>query len=195
MATIAEMPIVADPAPTKKARSRKALKQKNPSPNEANIVAGDLSESSPVLPENIAGKENHESLSQPKSQKRTKKGAAAKGKPQLSEVSSFEKELQEMQERLEKLKLEKEQTEEMLKAREESLKQKEEEIETRDREQEKLKIELKKLQKMKEFKPTMVSQFGIWCFFGNVIFFLFLFPFFVVMNVFFSCRCFHWVSH
>ncbi|KAI3468639.1 hypothetical protein Pfo_025302 [Paulownia fortunei] len=164
MAAIAEMPIVAEPAPTKKGRSRKALKQKNPSSNEGNILAGTLSEASPVAApplENSAGKENHESLSQPKSQKKTKKGASKGGKQQSSEVSSFEKELQEMQEQLEKLKLEKEQTEEMLKAREESLKQKEEELETRDREQEKLKIELKKLQKMKEFKPTMTFPFGL----------------------------------
>ncbi|KAL7159950.1 hypothetical protein ABFS83_01G062500 [Erythranthe nasuta] len=160
MAAIAEMPTVADPAPTKKARSRKALKQKTASTNEANVVAETLAESSPaaaLLPEDIAGKENHESLS-----KKTKKGAA-KGKKQQppSEVSSFEKELQEMQEQLEKLKIEKEQTEEALKAREETLKQKEEEIETRDREQEKLKIELKKLQKMKEFKPTVTFPFGL----------------------------------
>ncbi|KAL0393651.1 UNVERIFIED_CONTAM: High mobility group B protein 6 [Sesamum latifolium] len=163
MAAVAEMPVVADPAPTKKGRSRKALKQKNPSLSEANIIAGTLPESSPVAappPENSAGKENHESLSQPKSQKKTKKGAS-KAKQQSSEVSSFEKELQEMQEQLEKLKLEKVQTEEMLKAREESLKQKEEELEMRDREQEKLKIELKKLQKMKEFKPTMAFPLGL----------------------------------
>ena len=65
-----------------------------------------------------------------------------------------------MQEMLEKLKIEKEKTEEMLKEKDEILKQKEEEIETRDREQQKLQIELKKLQKMKEFKPIMVCSFS-----------------------------------
>lgn len=74
-----------------------------------------------------------------------------------------------MQEQLQKLKLEKEQTEEALKAREDSLKQKEEELETKDREQEKLKIELKKLQKVKEFKPTVVSHFPILFFIGNSV--------------------------
>lgn len=148
MAAIAEtMLSVNDPIPTKKPRSRKALKEKNPSSNEANILAGTLQESSPLAaaPANSAEKEN---LSQPKSQKKKKKGAS-KAKHQPSEVSSFEKEMQEMQEKMEKLMIEKEQTEEMLKAREEALEQKE-------KEQEKLKIELKKLQKMKEFKPTMV---------------------------------------
>ena len=68
---------------------------------------------------------------------------------------SFERDLQEMQEKLEQLRLEKEKTEELLKARDEMLKIKEEELETRGREQEKLQMELKKLQKLKEFKPTV----------------------------------------
>ncbi|KAK6137300.1 hypothetical protein DH2020_028953 [Rehmannia glutinosa] len=130
-------------------------------PEESARGRTDLILTRPIDPltESSAGKENHESLSQPKSQKKTKKGASKKQQP--SEVSSFEKELQQMQEQLEKLKIQKEQTEEMLKAKEESLKQKEEELETRDREQEKLKIELKKLQKMKEFKPTMMFPLGL----------------------------------
>ncbi|RVW45413.1 High mobility group B protein 13 [Vitis vinifera] len=68
---------------------------------------------------------------------------------------SFERDLQEMQEKLEQLRLEKEKTEELLKARDEMLKIKEEELETRGREQEKLQMELKKLQKLKKFKPTV----------------------------------------
>ncbi|KAH6760971.1 HMG mobility box protein [Perilla frutescens var. frutescens] len=159
MAAIAENATFADPAPTKKGRSKKALKPKIASSNEANIVAGAIPEPSLVSdqpPENSAGKENHECLSQ----KKTKK-AASKGKQQSCEVSSFEKQLQEMQEQLEKLKIEKEQTEEILKAKDESLKQKEEELETRDREQEKLKVELKKLQKIKEFKPTVTFPLGL----------------------------------
>ncbi|GER33007.1 high mobility group family protein [Striga asiatica] len=160
MAAIAEIPQIADPAKAKRGKSRKALKQTSTS--VANIIAGTLVESSPAAEPpapNPAGKENHQSLSN----KKTKKGGASKGgkKQQEVEVSSFEKELQEMQEKLEKLKLEKEHTEEMLKAKEESLKQKEEELETRDREQEKLKTELKKLQKMKEFNPTMNFSFGL----------------------------------
>ncbi|KAK4490788.1 hypothetical protein RD792_001501 [Penstemon davidsonii] len=154
MAAIAEIPNVTEPVPTKKGRSRKALKPKNPSPNETNILAGTLPESSPAAippPENSADKENP---TQPKSQKKNKKGGSKAKNQQPSEVSSFEKEMQEMQEMLEKLKIEKENTEEMLK-------QKEEELEIRDKEQEKLKIELKKLQKMKEFKPTMTLPIGI----------------------------------
>ncbi|GFQ08275.1 high mobility group b protein 6, partial [Phtheirospermum japonicum] len=158
MAAIAEIPVIAEPAKTKKGKSRKALKPKNPSASEANIIAGALSPAVATLSENHAGKENHESLSHPK---KTKKTSKAGKQQQASEVSSFEKELQEMQEKLEKLRIEKEQTEEILKAKEESLKQKEEEIETKDREQEKLKVELKKLQKMKEFKPTMTFPIGL----------------------------------
>ncbi|KAL1552009.1 high mobility group B protein 6-like [Salvia divinorum] len=124
MAAVAEIPTF---APTKKGRTKKALKPKAVSSNEANIAAGAIPEHSPV---------------------------ASKGKEQPSDASSFEKQLQEMQEQLEKLKIEKEQTEEMLKA-------KEEQLETRDREQEKLKIELRKLQKIKEFKPTVTIPIGL----------------------------------
>lgn len=149
MAAIAEMPLVSEPAPTKKGRSRRALKQKTPSSSEANIVAGTVPQPSPVAPpsENCPTKENHESLSSQLSpQKKSKRGApkASKQQPELS----FEKELLEMQEKLEKLRLEKQQTEELLKVKEEALKQNEEE-------KEKLHVELKKLQKVKEFKPTM----------------------------------------
>uniref|UniRef100_A0A5B7CGP3 Putative high mobility group B protein 6 n=1 Tax=Davidia involucrata TaxID=16924 RepID=A0A5B7CGP3_DAVIN len=152
---IADMPIVADKGRAKKGKTRKALKQKNASSNEANILAGTISQPSPTpvapLVEDSAGKENHESLSQPRSAKKTR--AALKSKQQSKE--SFEKELQEMQEKLQQLSLEKEKTEELLKARDETLKLKEEELETRGQEQERLQMELKKLQKLKEFKPTM----------------------------------------
>nr|GMD01612.1 high mobility group B protein 6-like isoform X1 [Ipomoea batatas] len=141
MAAVAEMPIA---IPAKKPRSRKPLKQKNASPSEAADVP------LPVAVEESAGKENHGSLSQKKS-----KRGASKAKKQTEESSSFEKELQEMQDRLQRLKIEKEQTEELLKAREEMLKQKEEELQVRGKEQEKLQLELKKLQKIKEFKPTL----------------------------------------
>ncbi|KAK4365467.1 hypothetical protein RND71_016825 [Anisodus tanguticus] len=139
MATVAEIPLASDPVPTKKGKARKALKQKKPSSNEANILAGTVAQS--------PFKENLE----PQSQKKSKASKAN----QQTEKSSFEKELLEMQEKLQKMTLEKEQTEEMLKAREEMLKQKEEELEARDKEHEKLQTELKKLQKMKEFKPTV----------------------------------------
>lgn len=88
------------------------------------------------------------------------KGKAASKKQQLKQ-QSFEQDLIEMQEKLQQLRLEKEKTDELLKEKDEILKQKDEELETRGKEQEKLQIELKKLQKLKEFKPTMVSSFKI----------------------------------
>ncbi|XP_010448654.1 PREDICTED: LOW QUALITY PROTEIN: high mobility group B protein 6 [Camelina sativa] len=81
---------------------------------------------------------------------------SAKGKP----AKSFEQELMEMQAMMEKMKIEKDKTEELLKEKDEILRKKEEELETRDAEQEKLKLELKKLQKMKEFKPNMTFACG-----------------------------------
>ncbi|XP_022733299.1 high mobility group B protein 6-like [Durio zibethinus] len=142
----------------KKSRNngRKALKQKNPSTNDANILAQKLSQASPTpIPSPMeAEKENHEGLSQPLTS--PKKGkAAAKGKQTKQQQQSFEKDLQEMQDMLQKLRIEKEKTEELLKEKDEMLKMKDEELETKGKEQEKLHMELKKLQKMKEFKPTM----------------------------------------
>lgn len=148
--------------PSKKPRSRRALKPKNSLTNEAITMARPLSQSPiPNPPEADLSKENHESLSQPKK-------AAAKGKAKQAtkkQDTSFEKDLQEMQEMLEKLKFEKEKTEELLKEKNEMLKMKEEELEVQGKEQEKLHMELKKLQKMKEFKPNMV------CFLAFVLFF------------------------
>lgn len=129
--------------PTKK-RTRKPLHPKNTSQNESNIVAGVISLPPSAL-ENFAGKENSDSLSQHKSPKIKKSG---KGKNHEPATVSFEKELQEMQEKLQKMTLEKQQAEEQLKL-------KEQELESHNREQEKVKMELKKLQKLKEFKPTM----------------------------------------
>ncbi|PQM42550.1 high mobility group B protein 6-like [Prunus yedoensis var. nudiflora] len=147
--------------PTRKARSnRRALKDKNPSGNEANIQAGKVSEPDPSPIQAVSqadlAKENHESLSQPRASPKKSKSKAAASKKQSKETqSSFEKDLQEMQEKLQEMRLEKEKTEELLKEKDEILKLKEEELETKGREQDKLQMELKKLQKLKEFKPTM----------------------------------------
>ncbi|RDY03949.1 High mobility group B protein 13, partial [Mucuna pruriens] len=111
---------------SKRGRGRRALKEKALSTNEANIVAGNVCESSTT----------------PKKQESKKQ-------------QSFEKEMLEMQGMLQQLRLEKEKTQELLKAKDEALKQKDQELENRDRQQEKLQFELKKLQKLKEFKPTM----------------------------------------
>ncbi|TKY60706.1 High mobility group B protein 13 [Spatholobus suberectus] len=129
---------VAEVVATKRGRGRRALKEKTPSTNEANIIAGKVSESSatPISPP-------------------SDKGQVPSKKQDSKKQQSFEKELLEMQEMLQQLRLEKEKTEELLKAKDEALKQKEEELENRGREQEKLQTELKKLHKLKEFKPTM----------------------------------------
>lgn len=136
--------------PTKK-RTRKPLHPKNSSQNESNIVAGAISQP-PLASDHIfAGKENSDSLSQHKSPKIKKSGKGKNHpKPETASVS-FEKELQEMQEKLEKMTLEKQQAEDLLKL-------KEQELESHNREQEKVKMELKKLKKLKEFKPTMVCH-------------------------------------
>ncbi|KAM7257176.1 hypothetical protein ACFE04_012917 [Oxalis oulophora] len=122
---------------TKRNNTRKPLKQKKSTTSEANIQAAQIEESSPILPPSA-----DENLSQ------SKKGKAGSTKAKATKQSSFEKEMQEMQEMLEKMKIEKEKTEELLKEKDEMLKEKEEELEIKGK-------ELKKLQKMKEFKPIM----------------------------------------
>lgn len=153
----AEIPINGEPAGrTKKPRnSRKALKDKNSSPEEPQ---------SQSMVTKVTQSSVEESLSQNLSSPKKSKSKAAPKKQQAK--PSFDKELQEMQDMLQQLRLDKEKTEELLKAKDEILKQKDEELKTRDKEQEKLQIELKKLQKLKEFKPTMV-RFLILCFFSN----------------------------
>lgn len=64
-------------------------------------------------------------------------------------------ELTELQGMLERLRLEKEKAEEMVRERDEVIRKKEEEIETKGKQQERLQAELKKMQRVKEFKPTM----------------------------------------
>ncbi|KAF5946101.1 hypothetical protein HYC85_016329 [Camellia sinensis] len=85
-----------EPVPAKKGRSRKGIETNKPSPNEANILASMISQPSPtpIVPplEDSAVKENHDSLSQPYSAKKTKK-VGTKAKQQQNQ--SFEKELQE----------------------------------------------------------------------------------------------------
>ncbi|GLT78124.1 hypothetical protein SLA2020_496700 [Shorea laevis] len=154
---MADTAILDTNVPTRKSRNaRKPLKQKNPTVNEANVVAQKISQASPApvpspMEADPTKENNHESLSQPRtSPKKTKAGRGKQSKQQ-----SFEKELQEMQDMLQKMKIEKEKTEELLKEKDEMLKIKEEELENKGKEQEKLQMEFKKLQKMKEFKPTV----------------------------------------
>ena len=71
--TVVEIPMA---VPIKKARTnRKVLKEKSSSMNETNILARQISESSsaPIpTPSKDVGKENHESMSQPRSGKKLK---------------------------------------------------------------------------------------------------------------------------
>ncbi|KAM2227818.1 hypothetical protein ACFXTI_014587 [Malus domestica] len=123
--------------PNRKPRaSRRALKDKKPSATETNIVAGKVSDAAPSpiqIPSDFNPvKENHESLSQPRtSLKKSVKAAAFKkqARQKQTQPSSFEKELKEMQEKLQAMRLEKEKTEELLKEKDEILKIKEKELE------------------------------------------------------------------
>ncbi|MED6170129.1 High mobility group B protein 6 [Stylosanthes scabra] len=145
--------------PTRRSRSKRALKDKNSSTNDsATTITTKVSEFTPPISEQVMVKENLDTtttttLSQPKKGRAASKKQSTKQQEQQS--SSFEKELLEMQEKLQRLHLEKEKTEELLKAKDEALKLKDQELQTRGKEQEKLQTELKKLQKLKEFKPTM----------------------------------------
>jgi hypothetical protein len=65
-------------------------------------------------------------------------------------------EMAELQGMLQRLRLEKEKAEEMVRERDDVIRKKEEEIETRDKEQERLQAQLRKVQRAKEFKPTVV---------------------------------------
>ncbi|KAB2608728.1 high mobility group B protein 6-like [Pyrus ussuriensis x Pyrus communis] len=152
---IAEMPN------RKPKASRRALTDKK-SRNEANIVAGKVSDAAPspiqIPSDSNPAKENHDSLSQPRtSPKKSVKAGALKqqAKQKQTQHSSSEKKLKEMQEKLQAMRLEKEKTEELLKEKDEILKTKVEELETKGRKHDKLQMELKQLQKLKEFKPTM----------------------------------------
>ncbi|MED6137579.1 High mobility group B protein 6 [Stylosanthes scabra] len=146
--------------PTRRSRSKRALKDKNSLANDsATTITTKLSEFTPPISEQVMVKENLDTTTTTTTLSQPKKGRPASKKQstkqQQSSSSSFEKELLEMQEKLQRLHLEKEKTEELLKAKDEALKLKDQELETRGKEQEKLQTELKKLQKLKEFKPTM----------------------------------------
>ncbi|CAN6585921.1 unnamed protein product [Malus baccata var. baccata] len=109
--------------PNRKPRaSRRALKDKKPSGNEANIVAGKVSDAAPspiqIPSDSNLAKENHESLSQPRtSPKKSVKAAAFKKQARQKQTQPS---------------LKKEKTEELLKEKDEILKIKEKELEMKD---------------------------------------------------------------
>ncbi|XP_072961753.1 high mobility group B protein 6-like [Typha angustifolia] len=128
-------------AVTKKGRGRKALNAV--SDNDTNISAGKVSS------------EKASDLAAILSPKKPKRVVSKNKAPASAADTSFADELLNLQARLEQLQLEKANAEELLKQRDEMLKEKEEEIENRGKEQERLQGELKKMQKIKEFKPTV----------------------------------------
>lgn len=90
--------------------------------------------------------------------KSSKAKAALAAAAAASPVAAPADDMAELQGMLERLRLEKEKAEEMVRERDEVIRKKEEEIETREKEQERLQAELRKVQRAKEFKPTVVRS-------------------------------------
>uniref|UniRef100_A0ACD5ZNU9 Uncharacterized protein n=1 Tax=Avena sativa TaxID=4498 RepID=A0ACD5ZNU9_AVESA len=90
----------------------------------------------------------------PASAQKAKRAPSKSGKAKAV-APSMADELTELQGMLERLRLEKEKAEEMVRERDEVIRKKEEEIETKGKQQQRLQAELKKMQRVKEFKPTM----------------------------------------
>ncbi|CAN6231122.1 unnamed protein product [Urochloa humidicola] len=113
--------------------------------NDANISAGKAVAQAAELSASPAPKAKRAS---------TKSGKAAKAAAAAA-ASSVVDDVAELQGMLERLRLEKEKAEEMVRERDEVIRKKEEEIETKEKEQERLQAELRKVQRAKEFKPTV----------------------------------------
>lgn len=111
--------------------------------NEANISAGKAAQAADISAS---------------SAQKTKRVSARSGKAKAAAASAVVDDVAELQGMLERLRLEKEKAEEMVRERDEVIRKKEEEIETRDKEQGRLQAELRKVQRAKEFKPTMVRS-------------------------------------
>ncbi|XP_062218765.1 high mobility group B protein 6-like [Phragmites australis] len=107
--------------------------------NEANISAGKAD----VLA----------AVGSPQKAKRASSKSKAKAAAEVPSVATDE--MAELQGMLERLRLEKEKAEEMVRERDEVIRKKEEEIETKEKEHERLQAELRKVQRAKEFKPTV----------------------------------------
>lgn len=113
--------------------------------NDANISAGKAAKAGDLS-----------ASSAPKAKRApARSGKAAKAAAAAASVVDDVAELQGM---LERLRLEKEKAEEMVRERDEVIRKKEEEIETKEKEQERLQAELRKVQRAKEFKPTVVRS-------------------------------------
>ncbi|CAM0945943.1 unnamed protein product [Alopecurus aequalis] len=91
---------------------------------------------------------------EPAPTQKVKRAPSKSGRGKAASPSMVD-ELTELQGMLERLRLEKEKAEEMVRERDEVIRKKEEEIETKGKQQVRLQAELKKMQRIKEFKPTM----------------------------------------
>ncbi|CAN6243804.1 unnamed protein product [Urochloa humidicola] len=112
--------------------------------NDANISAGKA----------VAQAADLSASPAPKAKRSSKSVKAAKAATSAAAVSVVD-DVAELQGMLERLRLEKEKAEEMVRERDEVIRKKEEEIETKEKEQERLQAELRKVQRAKEFKPTV----------------------------------------
>ncbi|KAI4378042.1 hypothetical protein MLD38_015583 [Melastoma candidum] len=143
-------PTVPD-VPAKKPRNgrRKALKQTDEASlaNVANINAQEVldhsSEGVPAVYDASVEKENRGGGGSGHSNRKMGKSKGRKAAAAAKEGS-----MEELMEMMERLRIEKERTEEMLKEKDEILRMKEEEKES-------LRVELRRLQKLKEFKPNL----------------------------------------
>jgi hypothetical protein len=90
------------------------------------------------------------------SAQKPKRAPSKSSKAKAAAPSPVADEMAELQGMLQRLRLEKEKAEEMVRERDDVIREKEEEIETRDKEQERLQAQLRKVQRAKEFNPTVV---------------------------------------
>ncbi|OEL12545.1 High mobility group B protein 6, partial [Dichanthelium oligosanthes] len=102
-----------------------------------------------------AGKAAAADLSASSAQKAKRAPARSYKAAKATAAPSVVDDVAELQGMLERLRLEKEKAEEMVRERDEVIRKKEEEIETKGKEQERLQAELRKVQRAKEFKPTV----------------------------------------
>jgi upstream-binding transcription factor len=143
-------------SPPQKAK-RAASKRGKLAAAQAPPVADEPMGTSPAQPLGNDAAEVSAGKAEPASTQKAKRAPSKGGRGKAgAPAPSMADELTELQGMLERLRLEKENAEEMVRERDEVIRKKEEEIETKGKQQERLQAELKKMQRIKEFKPTMV---------------------------------------
>ncbi|KAM0833031.1 hypothetical protein ACQ4PT_064524 [Festuca glaucescens] len=143
--------LLSPPQKVKRASSRRG---KLAAAVQASSVADEPMGTSPAQALDIHATEVSAGKVEPASTQKANR-APSKGGRGKAAAPSMADELTELQGMLERLRLEKEKAEEMVRERDEVIRKKEEEIETKGKQQERLQAELKKVQRIKEFKPTM----------------------------------------